>query len=65
MKLFTTFQWNDSFQNPKTVVEQIVDTREPPVMEKIVKVPKITQYRHSAEREYFKTASSSESLSKL
>ena len=53
------------------VVEQIIDVQKPQVMEKIVKVQKITQqvedtqYRHSAVGEDFKSGSRSDSLNKL
>ena len=53
------------------MVEQIIDVQKPHVMEKIVKVPKITQqdedtqYRQSAVRENLKTGSSSEPVNKL
>ena len=59
-----TCQWNDSSQDPKRVVEQIIDVQKPQVLEKIVKVPKITQqvedtqYRQSAVGENLNTVSS-------
>ena len=52
------------------VVEQIIDVQKPRVMEKIVKVPKITQqvedtqYRQSAVGENLKTGFSSEPVNK-
>ena len=62
--MFTTCQRNDSSQDPKRVLEQIIDVQKLEVLEKIVKVPKITQqvedtqYRQSAVGENLKTVSS-------